>query len=281
MEAKSASENDLGVQLMRVLAALILLVVAAGPVMSCGVDSDCALGERGYRIYLPERKAGAPLGAIIFAHGYRGTAAQVLGDQSLISLADDLHVALVAPQAVDGDWQLPNRPRKRDTSGAAEFDYFKRLIADIGKRFGIDRRKLLATGFSSGGMLVWNLACHEGNLFAGFAPISGTFWAPVPETCSGPAVSLIHFHGTDDGVVPLDGRKIADAKQGEVSNALALFIRIGHFGREHPMPAKDLHCMRRENASGKILEFCTHPGGHGYKADYARRAWQEMHIGDR
>jgi polyhydroxybutyrate depolymerase len=266
---------------MRVLAALILFFAAVVPAMACGADSDCELGDRSYRIYLPERKAGEPLGAVIFAHGYRGTASQIIGDRSLTGLANELHVALVAPQAVDGDWQLPNRPRQKGTDGAAEWDYFKRLVDDIGKRFGIDRRKLLATGFSSGGMLVWNLACHEGDLFAGFAPISGTFWAPVPDGCPGPAVSLIHFHGTSDTVVPLEGRKIADAKQGGVSNALALFTKIGHFGGEHPMPAQDLDCMRRENPAGKILDLCTHPGGHGYKADYVRRAWREMHIGGR
>ena len=127
---------------MRVLAALILLLAAGVPAMACGVDSDCELGERSYRIYLPERKAREPLGAIIFAHGYRGTASQVLGDRSLTGLANELHVALVAPQAVDGDWQLPNRPRQKDTDGATDLDYFRRLIDDIGKRFGIDRRKL-------------------------------------------------------------------------------------------------------------------------------------------
>jgi polyhydroxybutyrate depolymerase len=265
---------------MRWLAALILMATAV-PAWACGVDSDCALGDRTYRIYLPERKAAEPLGAVIFIHGYRGNSAQILGDKSLIALASELRVALVAPQSAGENWQLPGQPRHKDATGAVEFDYFRRLISDIVQRFQIDRRKLLATGFSAGGMMVWNLACHQGDLFAGFAPIAGTFWAPVPETCPGPAVSLIHFHGMSDTLVPLDGRKVADGKQGEVMNALALFTRIGHFGKEHPMPAKDLECKRRENASGKILEFCTHPGGHFYQADYVRRAWREMHIGDR
>ena len=262
---------------MRWIVALIL-VCAALPGWACGVDSDCMIGDRSYRIYVPERKGPEPIGAVIFAHGHRGTSSQILSDKSLIALANELGVALVAPQSVGPGWQLHNRPRNKDATGEAEFVYFKQLVDDIARRFPIDRHKLLASGFSSGGMLIWNLACHEGGLFAGFAPIAGTFWAPVPSSCPSPTVSLMHFHGLKDSIVPLTGRPIADAKQGEVELALALFAKSGHFGEEHPMPAQNLKCMRRENPDGKILEFCTHPGGHMYKADYVKRAWRELHI---
>lgn len=265
---------------MRWLAVLFLLWMAT-PVWACGIDSDCMVGERRYRIHLPERKGSEPIGAIVFAHGWRGSTSQILADKSLIALADELHVALVAPQSIGEDWQLPNRPRHRNNTGEVEFDYFEHLVADIAKRFNIDRTKLLATGFSAGGMLVWNLACHEGKLFAGFAPIAGTFWSPVPQKCPSPPVDLIHFHGLTDTMVPLTGRRIADSKQGEVPNALSLFVQTGGFGPEKPMPETGLDCKRRTNPQGRILEFCTHPGGHGYKADYVRRAWRELGIGGR
>jgi polyhydroxybutyrate depolymerase len=265
---------------MRLLA-MFFLVMTAAPAWACGIDSDCPLGERRYRIYIPERKGPEPIGAIVFAHGWRGSAAQILADKSLIALADELHVALVAPQSIGEDWQLPNRPRHRDNTGEVEFRYFQSLVADIVKRFNIDKTRLLATGFSAGGMLVWNLACREGRLFAGFAPIAGTFWAPVPQDCPSPPVHLIHFHGLNDATVPLTGRRIADSKQGEVPNALALFVRAGGFGPEKPMPENGLDCKRRVNPQGHILEFCTHPGGHGYKADYVRRAWRELIAGGR
>ncbi len=109
---------------MRLIAALIF-ALAALPAWACGVDSDCRLGDRIYRIYVPEGKAKEPIGAIIFAHGYRGTAAQIMDDKSLIKLADELHVALVAPQSAPEGWQIPNRPRHRANTGEAEFIYFK------------------------------------------------------------------------------------------------------------------------------------------------------------
>ncbi len=252
----------------------VAIILAWGPANACGVRSDCKLGDRIYRIYLPHRADDSRIGAIIFAHGWRGTAAGVMNDKSLIALADELGVALVAPQSVGQGWQLPGRPRHRDNTGKEEFAYFRKLVDELERRFSIDRKKLLVSGFSSGGMMVWDLACYEGDLFAGFAPISGTFWAPVPKKCPSPTISLIHFHGMRDKVVPIVGRKIADSKQGNVMNALALFARSGRFGKAKPVPAKGLNCMRRGNPEGKILEFCIHPGGHFYKANYVRLAWR-------
>ena len=259
--------------------AVFLFAFLITPVAACGETTDCQLGDRTYRIHLPTHDSGERMGAIIFAHGWRGNAGQVMTNKSLLALADELGVALVAPQSRGEDWQLPGRPRHTDNTGEEEFTYFRQLVDEIAKRFPIDRSRLLMSGFSAGGMMTWNLACHQGKLFAGFAPIAGTFWEPVPESCPSPPVDLIHFHGTSDKMVPIEGRVIADTKQGEVPVALALFSESGKFRKPSPVPAKGLDCERRESPDGKILEFCTHPGGHIYKADYVRRAWESLIAG--
>lgn len=256
--------------------AIFLFAFFTIPAAACGVATDCQLGDRTYRIYLPKQDRGERVGAIIFAHGWRGNAGQVMANKSMLKLAEELSVALVAPQSKGEDWQLPGRPRHTDNTGEEEFTYFRQLVNDITKRFPIDRNHLLMSGFSAGGMMTWNLACHEGKLFAGFAPIAGTFWEPVPERCPSPPVDLIHFHGTSDKMVPIKGRVIADTKQGEVPVALALFSGHGQFGEPKPVPAKGLDCKRRNSPDRKILEFCRHPGGHIYKADYVRRAWKSL-----
>ncbi len=262
--------------------ACVFFFLTAAPAMACGVDSDCQLGDRVYRIHMPPAKAGAHVGAILFAHGYRGTAAGTMGDKTLIALADELGVALVAPQAGKNDWELPGRPRHKENTGEVEFSYFRRLVDELVTRYGIDRHKLLVAGFSAGGMLVWNLACHEGELFAGFAPMSGTFWSPVPKSCPSKPVDLMHFHGTEDPIVPIIGRAIADTRQMDVGESFELFKRQGDFGEAKPVPAADgLTCERSTNPQGKILEYCTHRGGHFYKAAFVRRAWEAMHIADR
>ncbi|MGF1619431.1 MAG: alpha/beta hydrolase family esterase [Rhodomicrobiaceae bacterium] len=266
---------------MRAAFSFALAVLAASPAGACGVKTDCQLGERSYRLHMPERKNSDPVGAIIFAHGYKGSAAGTMSDKSLLMLADELGVALVAARSTDQDWQLPGRPRQTGNTGEIEFAYFRRLIEELKTRHGIDPGKLLLTGFSAGGMLIWNLACNMGGSFAGLAPVAGTFWAPMPESCKTPPANLIHYHGTADKMVPLAGRAIADTKQGDVSDALALAIKGGGFGAPEPVEAVGLECQRRTNPDGKILEFCTHGGGHSYKADYIRRAWRVLGIASR
>ena len=57
-------------------AGAIVLALWAAPALACGPDTDCAVGDRTYRIALPEGHDGAaPVGALVWAHGYRGTAA--------------------------------------------------------------------------------------------------------------------------------------------------------------------------------------------------------------
>ncbi len=262
---------------MRWLFAL-MLTLAPGQAQACGVASDCSLGDRVYRVHAPDTASAGPRGAIFFAHGWRNSAAGTMSNKSLLRLAEELNAVLVAPQSIGDDWKLPNRPRERENTGEIEFAYFERLVDEVAERYAVDRGRILMTGFSAGGMMTWNLACHRGGLFAGFAPISGTFWAPVPGSCPGGPVDLMHFHGLQDGMVPLGGRVIADSRQGDVYRALALFAESGGFGEAETVAAEALTCERRTNAQGRLLEFCTHDGGHTYSADYVRRAWRAFGL---
>jgi len=150
------------------------------------------------------------------------------------------------------------------------------VIADATARFGIDKDRLVASGFSAGAMLVWTLACESGDRFAGFVPIAGTFWAPVPKSCPGPVSSVIHIHGDADKTVPLLGRAIADTRQGSVPDALAMYARHGEFGPASAERIGKLGCDTRRNATGEILAFCQFSGGHSFRTEYLRQAWDML-----
>ena len=239
----------------------VVLAWVAGPVTACGVDTDCVVGDRTYRIAGAEN---APNGALIFAHGYRGSAAGVMRNGGLKALADDFGLALIAFNGVEGAWQLPNRPRNKTATGEAEFSYAENVLADAAAQFGLDRSRVVMSGFSAGGMLTWNLACARSDMFAGFVPMSGTFWDPVPETCAGPVANIVHIHGDADGTVPLDGRVIGDGKQGEVMAALAMYGDMGGFGAADAAAVGDMACETRRNDAGQVLAICMFEGGHGF-----------------
>jgi len=247
-------------------------IAGAPPVHACGADSDCLVdGGRSYRIRMPQNTADANPGAIFFAHGFRGSSAGVMRNKSLASMAESLGVALVALDAGGEDWALPGSPHP--PAGRDEMAYADNVIADVTARFGIDPTRIVASGFSAGAMLVWNLACERGSSFAGFVPISGTFWAPVPESCASAPASLIHIHGDSDKTVPLLGRPIARTRQGAVPKALAMYARHGDFGPARKQRVGDLSCKTQRNPDGKILAFCAFSGGHSFRTGFLSQAW--------
>lgn len=261
---------------------LVFGVFGGQSAMACGADSNCQLGDRHYRIAMPDGHDGAtPVGAIVFSHGHRGSAAGVMRNRFMRKMVSDMGLALIATKSKDTGWEIPNAPRRMDSDGIEEFAYFEQVLDDAAARFPIDRDRIVASGFSAGGMMVWNLACARPDLFAGFAPVSGTFWLNPPETCAAPTRSIVHIHGDSDRTVPLTGRKIRDTKQGEVAEALAMYQKIGGFGAAKSSSSGDLTCENRVNSSGDILEFCLFPGGHSYRVAFLKYAWERFEAAGR
>ena len=162
---------------------------------ACGRGSDCAIGDRTYRIALPPSPSGK-VGAVIFIHGYQGKPERVMRNRSLVKAVTDLGLAFVSPKSAYGDWDIPNSPSQKD--GTSEYPFFEKLKADLVDKHGIDPDRIMVTGFSAGGMMTWELACRRGDLFAAYAPIAGTFWNPVPQSCETLPQRIIHAHGTSD-----------------------------------------------------------------------------------
>lgn len=248
-----------------------------GRTFACGPDSDCKIGDRHYRIRMPAGHDGKTrIGAIVFAHGYTGNARTAVQSKGFAAMAAKMNVAIISTKSSGKGWTLPGSPKHGKVAGADELAYFDRVIDDATNRFPIDRNRLLATGFSAGGMMVWNLACHRSSKFAGFAPIAGTFWEPVPSTCTTPVTSIIHVHGDADKTVPLKGRRIRETKQGEVGRALDMYARYGGFGAATATSPKGLRCQVRKNAIGHILNFCLYRGGHSFYIRHIRQAWEML-----
>jgi len=255
------------------IASVAMAGLTAGGAVACGPDTDCRVGERSYRIVMPE---GGAQGAIVFAHGYRGSADAEMRNPALTGLAAELGVAVAAVQAAGPDWQLPGAPGSGARAGLDETAYFDAVAADMKQRFGIDRTQTVVAGFSSGAMMVWHLACQRGGVYAGYVPMSGTFWEPVPQSCPGGPVNLIHYHGAQDPVVPLAGRQIKDAHQGDVNAAVEMMARVGGFQPVAVAPEEGLDCTRREDAAGHLLELCLFEGKHEMRVGYLVRAWRAL-----
>ena len=243
---------------------------------ACGPETDCEIGDRVYRIRMPAEASG-PVPVLLFAHGYRGSAAGPMRNANFERLANDLGAALIAVKSKGPDWDLPGTPSgasKGDFAG--ELQYFDNVLTDAGTRFDLDLDRVVATGFSAGGMMVWSLACYQSENYAGFIPISGTFWKPEPASCETPPAKIIHVHGNADRTVPLGGRKIGPAHQGDVPTVLEMYADYGAYGYAMQARRGNLNCLERTNATGEILDFCRFDGGHSFSVAYIRHGWERI-----
>ena len=263
---------------MRRLAALLAALVwahAAGA--DCGPDAaPCAVAGGTYHVELPEGVTG-PIPALVFLHGWGGTGDGTLSNRGMVQAFLDRGYAVVAPDGMlrengqGRSWDfMPGRAAKRD-----EGAFVRAVAEDAARRFGLDRDAMLLAGFSIGGSMVSYIACADPEAFRAYAPVAGSFWRPHPDGCKGP-VRLLHTHGWTDMTVPLEGRNVGGATQGDVFAAMEIWrrtnacaaLRADTFGTEG-----DIMWRRwTECTPGSALTFALHPGAHGIPPGWATLA---------
>ncbi len=251
---------------LRVILALLAGLAFGAPMaaLACGATSDCDVKTGVYRISLP-KAAGAPMGAIVFVHGYQGSAAGTMKNKGLRQMAADRGLALIALDAGGDDWNLPYAPQE-SVGARDEMAYLDAVVADAEARFKIDPESVVIAGFSAGAMFVWNAICARGDAYAGYIPYSGTFWKQAPARCPAGAQNVVHVHGRADRTVPLTGRVIADTRQGDVGDALAMYRKAKGFSPAADYALGDMRCTHAATAAGKRLDFCLFDGDHSFTA---------------
>lgn len=249
----------------------LLLALPAGSTRgaaACGaVEDPCATPLGTYHVAVPDGPGPHPV--FLYFHGAGGNGARQLETvwaQALLARG----FAVAAPNGLErpnsrfgpGWFFRPESPGRRD-----ELAFARELIGDLVDRHTVDPDRVVLTGYSIGGSLVWYLACADHQLAAAYTPYAGGFWRPHPENCSGP-VKLLHTHGWRDQTVPLEGRPLRDGAiyQGDIFEGLQRWraengctkLRADEFDTSG-------RYWRRIYTScdeGTALELALWPGGH-------------------
>ena len=246
----------------------------AGPAIACSATEPCTLPTGHYLVRVPGAWDGrSPLPTLVFLHGHNGSAAQSMADAQLAATLDALGVLLVAPDGVGKSWSFAGKL----TGPRDDIVFLESVADDIARRFPVDRRRLVASGFSVGGSMVWYLACQGSGRFAAYAPVAGAFWLPEPQDCIAGPQNLRHVHGTDDAVVPMTGRRVgAGFQQGDVMRGMATWQRVNGCAQRPVTTIVDGMTCEHWDASGcdgrKTLMLCLHAGGHDVRAAWAADA---------
>ncbi|MGO9597839.1 MAG: alpha/beta hydrolase family esterase [Isosphaeraceae bacterium] len=81
--------------------------------------------------------------------------------------------------------------------------YVAKLLDDLATVVNVDPRRIFATGMSNGAMMCYRLAAELSERIAAIAPVAGTM--AIDQCQPSRPVSVLHFHGTNDGLVLFGG----------------------------------------------------------------------------
>lgn len=200
---------------------MALLACAGSDPLDCPVGSPCtrALPDGQYVVQTArgERpEAGWPV--LLFFHGYRGSPDKFVDDTGEAQVFADAGLLYALPVSADTAWSMGGDWGERD-----DRDFVAELLDDLDERVGIDRDHLYVSGQSAGGAMVHWMACLDGDAYAGYAPMSGVFFTPLPEVgdCTASPAPLRHRHGTNDTTWPLEGRDFGGVAQGPPEQVMA------------------------------------------------------------
>ena len=163
---------------------------------------------RSYLVHVPPQyDATKPTPVVLIFHGAMTNGAMMVKFCGLNKTADPAGFVAVYPNGVGlGNSILffnaggVARPMGQSTN---DVKFVAELLDDLVKVMNVDTRRVYATGMSNGGMMCYRLAAELSDRIAAIAPVSGT--QAIEECNPKRPVPVMHFHGTDDKMVPFGG----------------------------------------------------------------------------
>lgn len=148
---------------------------------------------------------------VLMLHGRGVDGAAMARMSGMNDMADRAGFIAVYPDGrVDpggGHYWLVDYSDQAAVSGSPELPFIDQLLEDLFARLPIDPRRVYACGFSNGAILALALARWRTERFAAVATIAGI--ADFGRFQLSAPISLIHFHGTKDRLIPFEGGKTA------------------------------------------------------------------------
>lgn len=181
---------------------------------------------REYLVHVPPGSTADKEAPVVLAfHGGLSNARQMAHFCGLSDKANDVGFLAVYPNGTgltEGvlTWNAGNCCGYAQRQNVDDVAFVRALLDDLARVARVDARRVYATGMSNGGLMAYRLADELSDQIAAIAPVGGPMGT---ETCKpARAVSVMHFHGTDDKFAPFDGGK------GERSVSQIHFFSVQH-----------------------------------------------------
>ena len=260
------------------LSALPALRCTPDDALRCGggeVAAPCHEVDGGrYLVLEPRLPPPGPLPAVLWFHGYGGSAVKQAAKDEFVQGLSDNGVLGILGDGLDNTWAHQGSP----SSARDELAYVDAVLDDALSRYDIDEDKLWVAGFSQGGSMAWDAACYRAERFAAAFPASGAFWEPLPASCPSGPLRFRHTHGLQDTTVPMEGRPIGSWRQGDVLEGMDVRLSANGCAAEPDRVEVDgpSTCQIWDACdSGRDVALCLYEGGHKVPDGWLNRnlAW--------
>lgn len=221
---------------------------------------------RTYRLYAPRTQSKQPMPIILVLHGGGGSGStmEALTKGQFNRIADRQRLLIAYPDGVDRTWRhsrvAPSQATEQvQTFGQAanDIEFLRAVLADIERRYPVNRQRVFVAGMESGGLLAYRIGCETPDMVAAIATVAATLPVELSAACRPERVApLLMINGTDDMRMPWLGgtMKLADGSAYEVLSASETFERWSSMG-DCALP---LTGMPRDNTPNDATKFIRH-----------------------
>jgi len=161
--------------------------------------------ERSYLLHIPPGINSQQSVPIAFAfHGFYLRPIDLQVGTEIDDFSNLSSFLVVYPEGVGLRWNVAEiGPGDAIEQNVDELAFVEEILLNLDTIANIDPKRIYAIGHSMGGALVYQLACEMPETFAAVASVAG----PMEYSSCNPdqAVSVIHFHGLKDQMVPFSG----------------------------------------------------------------------------
>lgn len=194
---------------------ILLTFLVAGTVLAGETISNTVLHsgmDRTYDVYVPDSYDGETPAPLLIALHPSGADGEMMASISgLNELADEKGFIIAYPEGPYGYWDYgAGLPEWADVEGVLDDPgYVVGLVNVMKGEYAIDPLRVYVLGYSNGGRMAYRSGCDLAGTVAAIGVVAATISSEVVKTCEpGKHISVVYLQGTDDQVIPWEGKPL-------------------------------------------------------------------------
>lgn len=184
---------------------LVISSILAGQLAQSQISSSFEFQglERYYLVYKPETKFssnGYPL--VIALHGFTQNERRIKNYSGFNDLANEHGFMVVYPRGIQASWNFGISHNEVNDPL-----FLNALLDTLIAGYSIDESRIYFAGFSNGGFMSYEMACHFSHRVAAIASVTGSMSVNQMNRCKPEyPVGILQIHGTADNVIHFEGQ---------------------------------------------------------------------------